>query len=113
MPNRSPVHRSIGSQTAAERRAAYDSARVSPSRIYGRRWQVLRRWYLARHPICECEEGCGRAAEVVDHKMPHNGNPALLYDVANLRALTKSCHDRKTAARDGGFGNPYRNSKES
>ena len=106
MPNRPPVHRSPGVQTTAERRAAYDAARPSPSRIYGRRWRKLRLAYLAVHPLCEC--GCGYAASVVDHKRPHNGDAALLYAWDNLEAMTKPCHDRKTAARDGGFGNPIR-----
>ena len=52
--------------------------------------------------------GCGRPATVVDHRTPHNGDEALLYDWDNLQAMTKACHDRKTAARDGGFGNPVR-----
>ena len=98
--------------TPVERRAAYDAARASPSRTYGRRWQRLRLAYLARNPLCQCDEnegaGCGRAATVVDHRTPHNGDPALLYDWDNLRSMTKACHDRKTAARDGGFGNPVR-----
>ena len=106
MPAHPPIHRPIGVQTSAERRAAYDAARVSPSRIYGRRWQKLRRAYLAAHPLCEC--GCGYAAAVVDHRRPHNGNAALMYAWDNLQAMTKPCHDRKTAARDGGFGNPLR-----
>jgi 5-methylcytosine-specific restriction protein A len=90
----------------------YDAARPSPSRIYGRRWQRLRIAYLAQHPLCECEEndgaGCGRPATVVDHRTPHNGDAVLLYSWDNLQAMTKACHDRKTAARDGGFGNPVR-----
>ena len=90
----------------------YDAARPSPSRIYGRRWQRLRIAYLAQHPLCECDEnggaGCGRPALIVDHRTPHNGDEALLYDWDNLQAMTKACHDRKTAARDGGFGNPVR-----
>ena len=104
MLHHAPVHRSIGTQTTAERRRAYDSGRPSPARIYNRRWQKLRRAYLAQHPICEC--GCGYPATVVDHRRAHNGEPALLYAWDNLQAMTKSCHDRKTAARDGGFGNP-------
>jgi len=67
---------------------------------------------LARNPLCQCEEndgaGCGRAAVVVDHRVPHNGDPVLLYNWDNLQAMTKACHDRKTAARNGGFGNPVR-----
>jgi 5-methylcytosine-specific restriction protein A len=106
MPTRRPVHRPIGVQTAAERRATYDARRPSPSRVYGWRWQKLRAAYLAAHPLCEC--GCGYAARVVDHRTPHNGDPALIYNWHNLQAMTKPCHDRKTAARDGGFGNPRR-----
>ena len=29
-----------------------------------------------------------------------------MYAWGNLKAMTKPCHDAKTAARDGGFGNP-------
>jgi 5-methylcytosine-specific restriction protein A len=97
MPNRAPLHRTL---------VATAARRASPSRIYGRRWQKLRAAYLARHPLCEC--GCGQAAAVVDHIRPHGGDLALVFDWTNLQALAKTCHDRKTAARDGGFGNPVR-----
>ena len=60
--------------------------------------------YLAQNPLCEC--GCMRPATVVDHKRPHNGNRALMFDWDNLQAMTKPCHDRTTAALEGGFGNP-------
>lgn len=100
-----PVHRQIGVQTWQERKAAYVAGRVSPSRIYGRRWQKLRDAYLATHPLCECDDQCGHIATVVDHRKPHNGDDRLMYDWDNLRAMTKPCHDRKTASSDGGFGN--------
>lgn len=98
-----PVHQPIGAQTWTERKAAYVAGRVSPSRVYGRRWQKLRAAYLATHPICEC--GCGHVATVVDHREPHDGDAALMYTWDNLQAMTKPCHDRKTATHDGGFGN--------
>jgi 5-methylcytosine-specific restriction protein A len=104
------VHRAPGVHDATAR-AAYEAARPSPSRIYGRRWQRLRQAYLALHPLsCDSNngDGCGYPATVVDHRKPHNGDPELLYDWGNLQAMTKACHDRKTAARDGGFGNPRR-----
>lgn len=105
MPIRPPVYRPAGFRSAAQRRTDYDAARQrAHSTIYGRRWQKLRALYLDAHPICEC--GCGYAATVVDHKTPHNGNVELGYAWDNLQAMTKQCHDRKTAARDGGFGNP-------
>lgn len=31
-----------------------------------------------------------------------------MYDWDNLQAMTKPCHDRKTARYDGGFGHPVR-----
>jgi 5-methylcytosine-specific restriction protein A len=105
MPKRPPLHRAFGVETYVDR-AAIRSRGPSPSRVYGRAWQRLRVAYLAQNPLCEC--GCGHPATVVDHKKPHNGNHSLLMDWDNLQALTKPCHDRKTAARDGGFGNPYR-----
>ena len=41
----------------------------------------------------------------VDHIVPHRGDARLLYDENNLQSLCKSCHSRKTATEDGGFGN--------
>ena len=96
-----PVHQPIGAQSEPERRRAYDQAK--PRYYTKRRWHHLRAAYLATHPICEC--GCGWPATVVDHKQPHNGDDALMYAWDNLQAMTKPCHDRKTATHDGGFGN--------
>jgi len=102
MPTRPPVHRAPGWQSEADRRAAYD--RAKPRHYDTRRWRDhLRAAYLATHPLCEC--GCGHVATVVDHRTPHGGDDALLYAWDNLQAMTKACHDRKTATHDGGFGN--------
>ena len=102
---RAPVHQPAGWQSEADRRRAYDRAKV---KHYDKgRWRYqLRVAYLATHPLCEC--GCNRPATVVDHKQPHNGDDALLYAWDNLQAMTKQCHDRKTATQDGGFGNQQR-----
>jgi 5-methylcytosine-specific restriction enzyme A len=112
MPLRRPLHRPVGFLSPAERRAAYDLTRVRSPIYDTAHWQRLRKAYLAQNPLCQCEanggRGCGYAATVVDHKRPHNGDKALAYSWDNLQAMTKSCHDRKTAARDGGFGNPVR-----
>jgi 5-methylcytosine-specific restriction protein A len=68
--------------------------------------------YLSAHPLCQCEAnngaGCGYPATVVDHRIPHNDDWALAFSWDNLQAMTKVCHDKKTVARDGGFGNPRR-----
>lgn len=97
-----PVHRPAGWQSDADRRAARDRARVNP--YSNARWRKLRAAYLATHPICEC--GCGHVATVVNHRRPHLGDATLLYAWDNLEAMTKPCHDRRTATHDGGFGNP-------
>ena len=106
MPNSAPVHHPTGWQSEADRRAAYD--RTKTRHYTKRRWQHLRDAYLATHPTCECEDQCGGVATVVDHKTPHHGDDALMYAWDNLKAMTKPCHDRKTAAIDGGFGNPVK-----
>jgi 5-methylcytosine-specific restriction endonuclease McrA len=65
--------------------------------------------FLRAHPLCECDEckaqGRVLAASVVDHRVPHRGDMRLFWDSSNWQALSKSCHDRKTARDDGGFGN--------
>jgi 5-methylcytosine-specific restriction protein A len=62
------------------------------------------------HPLCEECKRNGRLtpATVVDHITPHKGNRELFWDESNWQALCKSCHDRKTAKEDGGFGNGRR-----
>lgn len=74
---------------ALERRRAYDRDRGA--RLYGtRRWRDLRRAFLLSH--CDCVM-CGRPAQVVDHREPHRGDPALFWRLSNLQSLCKPCHD--------------------
>jgi 5-methylcytosine-specific restriction protein A len=64
--------------------------------------------YLCEHPLCvECErKGKLVGANVVDHISPHKGqDDPQFWDERNLQALCPSCHSRKTAQHDGGFGN--------
>jgi 5-methylcytosine-specific restriction endonuclease McrA len=74
---------------------------------YNGRWQKARATYLRRNPLCVICKRAGRitAAKVVDHITPHKNDQALFWDTAgNWQALCKTCHDRKTATEDGGFG---------
>jgi 5-methylcytosine-specific restriction protein A len=85
-----------------------NEARPSPAKQgYGYRWQKAREVYLQRHPFCECPDcrAQGRLlpATVVDHRIPHRGDMALFWDVSNWQAMSKRCHDRKTARETGGF----------
>jgi 5-methylcytosine-specific restriction protein A len=67
-------------------------------------WRALRKSCLERDPVCKsCHE---KPATHADHIVPKSagGRDAL----ENLEGLCHSCHSRKTAATDGGFGNPRR-----
>lgn len=73
------------------------------------RWQRLRHSHLFRNPLCvECmKEKQLTAATVVDHMIPHKGNPELFFDPDNLQSLCKRHHDMKTVG-EGSFGRPVK-----
>lgn len=78
------------------------------SRGYDSKWAKARKLFLTAHPLCvmECkEQGRITAAVVVDHIVPHKGDQKLFWDRKNWQSGCKTCHDRKTARDDGGFGN--------
>lgn len=86
----------------------YDRYRGSSyERGYNSEWRAYRVWYLQEHPICvECKRaGILEASTVVDHIIPHKGDQELFWRPSNHQALCTSCHSRKTAKEDGGFGN--------
>ena len=67
------------------------------------RWQRLRASQLSKEPLCRY---CMRLnlvvpAQVVDHIIPHKGNPALFWSGA-LQSLCKSCHDSLKQAEERG-----------
>ena len=76
-------------------------------RGYNYRWVKYSHNYLSAHPLCVICEAKGKttAATVVDHIVPHKGSQELFWDVSNHQSLCASCHGRKTAREDGGFGN--------
>ncbi len=89
--------------------------RRSPhARGYTKRWQRLRRWYMAGHPLCEdpfnVHAGCVVPGEVVDHIQPLSQGGTN--DEDNLQTLCWSCHSRKTVMHDGGFGRATRSSQQ-
>ena len=66
-------------------------------RGYDARWTKARATFLGQHPWCVM---CMRAgqhlrATVVDHIVPHRGDPKLFWDEANWRPLCKPHHDRE------------------
>ena len=90
-----------------------ESQRVNAhQRGYTRHWSALRRWFLARHPLCgERESGAPKtsdsrclanglivAAAQVDHILRHQGPVDPLFsNILNMQSLCASCHSAKTA----------------
>jgi 5-methylcytosine-specific restriction protein A len=57
-------------------------------------WRLLRALVLAEEPVCRA---CAEAlATDVDHIVPRRRRPELALARANLQALCKACHSRKT-----------------
>lgn len=79
-------------------------------RGYTRQWRTARMAWLAEHPLCADPYGVHAdrvaAASVVDHIVPHQGDPHRFWSADNWQSLCSACHSRKTASEDGGFGRP-------
>ena len=90
------------------------------SRLYTTtRWRRGRPSFLRANPLCSMCRRDGRvsAARVVDHVIPHKGDPILFFDQANWQALCFSCHNSRkkriehhgydsTPNADGTFSDP-------
>jgi len=90
--------------------------RLSPSkRGYGKRHQRWRQLVLARDNwICQEHKRRGEivAGSHADHIVPlHRGGAP--FDLANGQTLCSTCHARKTATEDGGFGRQPREMKRA
>ena len=114
MPVRPPIHRPVGRREKRERDRDYASRRnpVARALYRSKRWRTERAAFLADHPLCvECaRHDLIRPASVVDHIDPHGGDETVFWDRSRWQALCASCHGRKTAGSDGGFGNACRRS---
>ena len=69
-------------------------------RGYSADWRKARRRFLAVNPLCAAclKRGVLTPATVVDHILPHRGNPQLFWDESNWQPLCKRCHDKKTGS---------------
>lgn len=75
---------------AAERKARHDQRRPNSSqRGYDRQWRNARESFLKQNPHCAF---CWAPATVVDHKIPHKGDPGKFWNRNNWAALCTSCH---------------------
>jgi len=68
------------------------------------RWRKARARFLQAHPLCAmcAERGEVEAADVVDHRVPHRGDPVLFWDQRNWQSLSKRCHDSRKAMLERG-----------
>ena len=104
------AHAVHAAAAAAATRAHVDRLRGSAAqRGYDAEWRRRRKAFLVQHGY-RCAETVGAEARrcltpasVVDHIVPHRGDPGLFWDEANWQCLCKRHHDRKTATLDGGF----------
>jgi len=67
---------------------------------------MLRRTVLSEEPFCRhcMAEGIYERATDVDHIIAAKPSDELFYKMSNLQPLCHSCHAKKTATQDGGFG---------
>ena len=75
---------------------------TTTARGYGSQWRKASKAFLQAHPLCvKCrEEGKFVKATVVDHIIPHRGDPGLFWDRSNWQPLCKKHHDQKTMTTD-------------
>lgn len=81
----------------------YENRGSARQRGYTYKWEKARARYLREHPLCRMcfDRGLIRAAEVVDHIIPHKGDPVLFWDSANnWQSLCKPHHDSAKQAED-------------
>lgn len=81
-------------EQARARKQRFDRTRPSATeRGYDSRWRKARLEFLAVRPWC-FTKGCGAAATVVDHIIPHRGDQKLFWDRSNWQPLCARCHSR-------------------
>jgi 5-methylcytosine-specific restriction protein A len=92
-------------QCARDAKAAADKRRPNAaSRGYTSTWQIARAEFLALPENKYCACGCGRVANMVDHKKAHKGSTALFWDRGNWQPMASVCNSRKAVREEGAFG---------
>jgi len=86
-------------------RAAVDRRRPNArARGYDSKWERESKAFLALpgNELCAC--GCGRSADMVDHKVAHKGDKKLFWSRANWQPFNLICNRRKAVRLEGAFG---------
>ena len=97
MPNAPRRHVPPGMPTRAEQARAYKQTpkgREANRRYARARWRKVRNMVLSRQPICERQTHCnGDPATEVHHVVPVEVDPTREFDLENLMALCRGCHN--------------------
>lgn len=105
MPMKAPRICSCGLKVASgvmcrcqfDRKAESDKRRPNAAaRGYDSKWQKESKAFLAlpSNRLCAC--GCGRAADMVDHIIPHRGDKRLFWSRSNWQPMASSpCHSSR------------------
>lgn len=104
-PGRAPLDRGGRGELArdAERRTVHAwRSWYSTKRWRELRLVVLRRegWQCSQTGVMLIGKAPAPNSPVVDHKVPHNGDPALFWDPDNLQAVSKAWHDTVKQAQE-------------
>lgn len=105
MPNKAPTFKPWRAGSAQVHKPRNRDPRTKrKDSIHTRAWRRLRRMKLAANPLCEAHLKQGRVvpATDVDHVVSREDGGTDDWD--NLMSMCHSCHSRKTATVDGGFG---------
>ena len=98
-------------QTLAKKnQREYDKLRGNRhERGYTNKW-VKASANFRRGKVCvNCEKkGISKMSECTDHIIPHKGDMALFWDIANWQPLCIACNSEKAATEEGGYGNTVR-----
>jgi 5-methylcytosine-specific restriction endonuclease McrA len=81
---------------AARQQALAKRRGTKGERGYNRQWEKASLLHRRENPLCVCHKANGlvKAAELVDHIIPHKGNHALFWDLANnVQSLCNWCHE--------------------
>ena len=94
-------------QCQREKARAYDAQRgTAAQRGYTGSWRKASAAFLALPGNERCACGCGRIANMVDHRIAPKGDQGLFWDRSNWRPMNLACNTRKAIATEGGFGRP-------
>ncbi|RTL80825.1 MAG: HNH endonuclease [Bradyrhizobiaceae bacterium] len=115
MPTRAPSIRSccgrrlpvgVMCPCQTKRKAQHDATRPSAAaRGYDGKWRTESKAFLALPGNERCACGCGRRANMVDHKVPHRGDMKLFWDRSNWQPMAFSpCHSSRKQSIEAGGG---------